>query len=158
MTTTDTRSQPPERFPVFINNDTRAFVTLEGVSEQTVILHRTLSNDVYSWRELLEAARHNRLPRWAKDVPPLVAKIAALFVDERTRGLDPYTRKGVAGEMAFHEDLPRGVRFTYPLAELRSRLARGHAIPPAFDCEPVRVALGLTQPDQPAARQKSNRK
>jgi hypothetical protein len=50
---------------------------------------------------------------------------------------------GISGREVFSEDLPRGVRHSRKLSDLREDLARGRALPEIFNTPVVRRALSI---------------
>ena len=97
----------------------------------------------YSFSDLVERARREALPAWAKQVPVLVARIEVVFQREREQGKDPYFKIGINGDEAFYENLRHGTRIVRKLSDLKADLGRGRMLPEIYNVPAIRAALGL---------------
>jgi len=132
-----------EKYPVKLNDGGEAVVSIGGREGLMITLVTTTAKNSHSFVDLLQRARRNTLPGWARQVPVLVQRIEAVFAKERAEGRDPYYHVGITGSQVYYDDLRRGVRLSREIRDLKEDLARGRKLPDIYNVPTICAALGL---------------
>lgn len=136
-----TQIESQQEFMVTLANSKQGTATVD--QHGGITLNNGSFTEGHSFTSLVNKARRNTLPEWVKQIPGLISKIEAVFDQERSKGIDPFTQYSNSDGKLVVTNLKTGTSLGAPIKDLKQQLAQTGKLSRVFDTPRAKELLGL---------------